>query len=186
MAVFVPLLVVLATLYPSSLGTECFHARRALPIISHCQDLVDGIFYLSHMPGEDNLREWGWRLPTSVNTEHLPKIYWIVDRGPTTCAVHVDVSPVNHFSVDSFRQSDVGMAAARVVDNCLMRQRLLGLDYPHGSHHVYAMVVRTDAPFGLKLPGTYSVQNVSLPDSTRVLQIASGDATMSGGKFIVK
>lgn len=87
-----PLLVavVLSSIYRVAMSTECLHARSALPIVHHCQDLTDAIAYLSRLPNENNLRAWGRHLPTGPDTEKVPKVYWIVGRGPTTCAVHVE------------------------------------------------------------------------------------------------
>ncbi len=171
--------LVLATLYPSSLGTECFHARRALPIVSHCRDIIQAIEDLSRMPGENQLRAWGRDLPTTPDTMKIPKIYWIGGRGPVTCAVHVDVNPLDATAVESFTQRSVALSAGRVMDKCLVRQALIGLDYPLGAEHIYAMIVRTDAPLGLELPRGHDTQNVSLPNSTYVLQIATGDVAIS-------
>lgn len=82
--------VVLSTIYGVALSTECFHARSALPIIRECQELTDAIAYLSRLPNENNVKAWGRHLPTGPDTEKVPKVYWIVGRGPRTCAVHVE------------------------------------------------------------------------------------------------
>lgn len=173
--------LVLTILYQISLGTECFHARAALPVSFHCQDLIEAIAYLSRIPGENDVRSWGRRLPTELHTMKVPKSYWIAGRGPSTCAVHVDVNPANLFAVDSFRQSDVGQSAARVVENCLIRQRLIGLDYPTELKHVYVKVVRSDSPLTLGISGTHHVESILLPDTAGVLHIATGDVVISSG-----
>lgn len=178
---FLLFLLLLVVNLPSSLEVECFHARSALPILSHCQDITDAIAYLSRMPGENDLRAWGRRLPTSQYTEKLPKVYWLSGRGPTTCAVQVDVNPTNYFAVDSFRQSNVSVCAARVVDQCLARQRRIGLDYPTQKEYVYVKIVRSDSPLQLNVLGTYEVGNVSLPGTTSVLHVASGNVIRKGG-----
>lgn len=168
-------LVILATLCPKSLEIECFHARSALPNISHCQELTNAIAWLSRMPGENNVRAWGRRLPTTAETQELPKVYFI--DGPaisTTCTVKVDVDRTDSFAVDSFRLSDVAAASARVVDECLVGQRLIGLDYPSEAGHVYVKIIRTDAPAELELPRKLEIQNLSLPNSASVLHIISG------------
>lgn len=171
--------LILATLCMKSLEIECFHARSALPYISHCQDLNNAIAWLARMPGENDVRAWGRHLPTTAETQKIPKLYFI--DGPaisTTCTVKVDVDRTDSFAVDSFRLSDVAAASARVVDDCLVRQRLIGLDYPSEAGHVYVKIMRTDAPGELKLPRRFDMQNLSLPNSASVLHIVSGDAAM--------
>ena len=177
--------VVLAALCPSSLGIECYRARSALPIASHCQDLIGAIDYLSRMPGQDNIRTWGARLPTTPDSMNLPQVYWIGGRGPETCAVHVDVDPLQYFAVDSFTQGSVSLTAAKIQVSCLVKQGLLGLDYPNGAKHVFVKLVRTDAPFALKLLGSYEVRNVSLPNSTDILQVATRDIVSSSERLLV-
>lgn len=81
--------VVMYCIY-GALSTECFHARSALPIVHECQDLTQAIAYLSRLPNENNVKAWGRRLPTGPETQNVPKVYWIVGRGPKTCAVHVE------------------------------------------------------------------------------------------------
>ncbi len=86
------------------------------------------------------------------------------------------MNPTNPFAVDSFRQRSVGLAAERVVDRCIIRQGLLGLDWPSPAERVYAKIVRTDAPGPLMSLGALEVQkNVSLPNTTSVLQVATGN-----------
>lgn len=51
---------------------------------------------------------------------------------------------------------------------------------------VYAKIVRTDAPGGLMLPGGLEVQmNVSLPNTTSILQVATGkfEVILIGGSW---
>jgi len=96
------------------------------------------------------------------------------------------VNPTDTFAVDTFRQRSVGLAAERIVDQCLIRQRLIGLDWPSAAQHVYAKIVRTDAPYGLMSLGGFEVQkNVSLPNTTSVLQIVTGslENLVTGGSL---
>ena len=173
------LLLIHAILWSRTLGTECFHARSALPITSHCYDLIKAIEDLSRLPGENDLKAWGRGLPTGEYSQNLPKSYWIGGRGPSTCAVHVDVNPLNEYAVDSFRQSSVALSAERVVNQCLDRQGLIGLSYPLGAEHVYTMVVRTDSPWVLNTSNTHGVRNISLPGAANVLQVAGGSVGIS-------
>lgn len=96
------------------------------------------------------------------------------------------MNPTDTFAVDTFKQRSVGLAAQRVVDRCLIRQSLIGLDWPSAAERVYAKIVRTDAPGGLMLPGGLEVQmNVSLPNTTSVLQVATGkfEVILTGGSW---
>ena len=87
------------------------------------------------------MKVWGRLLPTAFDTQHIPKVFWISGRGPTTCAIHVDVDAFNPFAVDSFRLSDVASAAEEVIAQCLVPNRKVGLAYPTGTDgHVYAKV----------------------------------------------
>ena len=169
------LLLLLLFLLPRSLQTECYHARSALPILLHCEELAEAIDYLSRRPGENDIMAWGRRLPTTRHTQKLPKVYWISGRGPSTCAIHIDVNPTDYFAVDSFNQSRVASCASRVVQQCLAQQGLLGLDYPTAEEHVYVKVVRSDSPMLLDTLGAHEVENVALPDSMNVLHVASKD-----------
>lgn len=159
---------------------ECLLPPGALPIVRHCQDLTDAIAYLSRLPEENNLKTWGRRLPSTANSQKVPKIYWIVGRGPTTCAVHVDVNADDTFAVDTFRVKAVGLATERVVSRCLVGQRKIGLEYPSGGQHVYAKVVRTDSPFFLDFLGDANVERVPLLSGRGVLKSAT--ISLTGGR----
>ena len=87
------------------------------------------------------MKAWGRRLPTTLDTQKVPKVFWIVGRGPTTCAVHVDVDAYDLFAVDDFRLADVASAAEEVVAQCLSAKSKVGLAYPAGvDGHVHAKV----------------------------------------------
>jgi len=167
------LFAVLFSVYVPSRSMECLLPRGALPTVRDCQDLTDAIAYLARFPGENNPKTWGRRLPSTTDTQNLPKIYWIVGRGPTTCAVHVDVNADDVFAIDTFRLSTVGLAAERVVSRCLVGERKIGLEYPSGGQHVYAKLVRTDAPFFLDLLDDSDVQSVLLLNGRGVLHSAT-------------
>ena len=88
------------------------------------------------------MRAWGRRLPTTADTQKVPKVFWISGRGPTTCAVHVDVDAYHPWAVDDFRLSDVAAAGEQVVAQCLIARGKIGLAYPAGMDgHVYAKVI---------------------------------------------
>ena len=87
------------------------------------------------------MRAWGRGLPTTADTQKVPKVFWISGRGPTTCAVHVDVDAYIPWAVDDFRLSDVAAAGEQVLAQCLMARNKIGLEYPAGlDGHVYAKV----------------------------------------------
>ena len=87
------------------------------------------------------MKSWGRRLPTTLGTQKVPKVFWISGRGPTTCAIHVDVDSYDLFAIDDFRLVDVARAGEEVVAQCLSAKSKIGLAYPAGSDgHVHAKV----------------------------------------------
>ena len=87
------------------------------------------------------MRAWGRGLPTTLDTQKVPKVFWISGRGPTTCAIHVDVDAYDTFAVDHFRLSDVASGAEDVIAQCLVPKSKVGLAYPAGPDgHVHAKV----------------------------------------------
>ena len=78
------------------------------------------------------MRAWGRRLPTTRDTQSVPKIFWIAGRGPITCAIHVDVDAFDPLAVDDFRLADVASAGDDVIAQCLATQRKVGWAYPAG------------------------------------------------------
>ena len=139
---FLPLLLSnLFTLYTVSQAAICVAARGLLPTIKDCEDLTTAITYLSRLPGENNVRAWGRRLPTTLETQKVPKVFWISGRGPSTCAISVDVDSYDLFAIDDFRLADVASAGDEVIAQCLSAKRKVGLAYPAGPDgHVHARV----------------------------------------------
>ena len=87
------------------------------------------------------MKAWGRRLPTTDDTQKVPKLFWIGGRGPVTCAVHVDVDDYDPIAVDNFRLSDVAAAAEDVIAQCLIPKGKVGLAYPAGPDgYVHAKV----------------------------------------------
>ena len=119
-------------IYGLSQAVICTPARGLLPTISDCTDIVEAIKWLSRMQGENTMRAWGRGLPTTADTQKVPKVFWISGRGPTTCAVHVDVDAYDLWAVDDFRLSDVALAGEQVVAQCLRAKSKVGLAYPAG------------------------------------------------------
>ena len=121
----------------------CTSPLGPLPTINDCQDIADAVSFLSRLPRENNMKAWGRGLPTTDDTQKVPKIFWISGRGPVTCAIHVDVDAYDLWAVDDFRLSDVASAAEEVIAQCLIPRRKVGLAYPAGVDGlVYAKVRR--------------------------------------------
>ena len=128
-------------IYGASSAAICTSARGLLPTIRDCHDIAEAISLLSRNPSENTMKAWGRRLPTTPDTEMVPKVFWISGRGPTTCAIHVDVDAYDPWAVDDFRLSDVASAADEVIAQCLVAKSKLGLAYPAGlDGHVHAKV----------------------------------------------
>ena len=89
------------------------------------------------------MKAWGRRLPTTFDTQKVPKVFWISGRGPTTCAVHVDVDAYDLWAVDDFRLADVASAGEEVVAQCLSPRRMVGLAYPAGPDGLVHAKVRS-------------------------------------------
>lgn len=153
---------------------RCMPPPGILPNLPDCRDLTNAIAYVSRLPGENVRKSWGRGLPETPDTVRLPKVYWLSDRGPTTCAVHVDVSADDYLAVDEFRLRSVGVAAERVVAQCLLRLSQIGLSYPSSSRHVYAKIIRTDSPlFPSEMLRSSTIQSLQFPNVTNLLQSVS-------------
>lgn len=145
------------TLYAASWAAICTSARSILPIIRDCQDITEAVSLLSRIPGENTMKAWGRQLPTTPDTEKVPKVFWISGRGPTTCAIHMDVDAYDTWAVDFFRLSDVASAADEVISQCLVAKSKVGLAYPAGlDGRVHAKVKTFEGrPFySIRNPGT--------------------------------
>ena len=130
----------------------CTAARGLLPTVSDCNDLIGAISWLASLPGENNMKAWGRRLPSTLDTQKVPKVFWISGRGPTTCAVHVDVDTYDLWAVDDFRLSDVAAAGEDVVAQCLVARSKVGFAYPAGMDgHVHAKVRNCGGRPGLSI-----------------------------------
>ena len=154
---------------------SCISPPGALPTFPDCQDLTNAIAYVSHIPGKNVRKSWGRGLPDTPDTVKLPKVYWLSGggRGPTTCAVHVDVSADDYLAVDEFKLRSVGAAAERVVAQCLLRLSEIGFSYASPSQHVYVKIVRTDGLLLSELLRNSTVQSLQSPDMTNLLQSAT-------------
>ena len=135
------LLLICFTIVTHAEAAICISARRLLPTVSDCTDIAEAVSGLARLPGENVMKVWGRGLPSTHDTQHVPKVFWLPGRGPTSCAIHVDVDEYSPFAADSFRLSDVASAAEEVIAQCLVPKRKVGLAYPLGvDGHVYVRV----------------------------------------------
>ena len=151
-----PLLLLSAsfTIYTCSRAAICTSVRGALPTLKDCKDIAEAVSWVSRLPGENNMKAWGRRLPTTLDTEKVPKVFWISGRGPTTCAIHVDVDAYDTWAVDNFRLSDVASAAEEVISQCLVPKSKVGLAYPAGADGAVHAKVGTSS---IMKPGTFQI-----------------------------
>ncbi|KAI4260916.1 MAG: hypothetical protein LQ352_000071 [Teloschistes flavicans] len=91
-------------------------------------------------------KTYGRGLPISDSTENLPKIYWLPDRGPYSCALGLDVDPQYPDARETFPFRDLGLAARSIVVGCLERRRWLGNETLGRTGHVVASIVRANSP----------------------------------------
>ena len=165
---------------------RCIPPPGALPNLSDCRDLTNAIEYVSHLPGENAPKYWGRNILETPATVKLPKVYWLGGRGPTTCAVIVDVSNDDYLAVDHFRLRSVGAAAERVVAQCLLRRSQLGLSYPGSGRRVFAKVVWTDNPLPPELSRNSTVQSLQVPNMMGLLQSVSVTSLVNTTSMVVQ
>ena len=178
-------LLLLSSLCTVAQCLRCIPAPGAPPTFADCRDLTNAIAYASRLPGENIPKSWGRNLPDSPETVRLPRVYWLRLLGPTTCAVNVDVSPNDYLAVDEFKLEDVGVAAERVVAQCLMRLGEIGFAYPSSGRHVYAKIVRMEDAFS-ELLRNATVQSLQSPDMTNILQSASVSSLVNTTSLILQ
>ena len=123
--------------------------RTPLPLSADCHELIDALIASSHFPSHSIPKAWGRDLPSTALTEHLPKLYWIVRNpalfsAPTTCGVQLDVEATEPWAVETFGLLDVGQAAERVVERCLLRREEVGWEGVGGGGRVEVRLVRVD------------------------------------------
>ena len=125
----------------------CTTPRSILPTPKDCHELVDAIELLSRLPPYNEPKIWARHYEDTESTRKLPKDYWVQGRGPSTCAIHVDVIPYGDINAeDRFGLINVANAGEIITEQCLVRHRKLGLEYPGLRGNVEATLLRTDAP----------------------------------------
>ena len=99
--------------------------------------------------------------------------------------MNVDVSPNDYLAVDEFKLEDVGVAAERVVAQCLMRLGEIGFAYPSSGRHVYVKIVRMEDAFS-ELLRNATVQSLRSPYMTNILQSASVSSLVNTTSLILQ
>ncbi|KAG7009757.1 hypothetical protein G7Y79_00001g000290 [Physcia stellaris] len=143
------LLTTVLIVFPTfTVSYQCFETPFLLPGFHDCRAVIAGIYYISRLPHESQTRAWGRHVPHNSGSESLPKLFWIEGRRPpSTCAVEVDVDPLDIWAVEKFTLHDIAVAAERVYLGCLLDRGLAGLEYPkrEGIRRVWAKIVRIDS-----------------------------------------
>lgn len=116
----------------------------ALPYQNHCAELIHAILDVARLPGISSTREWGRDLANSPTTVHLPKIYWIAGAGPRTCGVTVDNDVHAPHAIERFGLGDLGHAAERIFNFCLVRINEVGSNRLGEGRKVVLRLVRVD------------------------------------------
>jgi hypothetical protein len=176
------LLAALFSLSSPCLSTECYNAPAALPSYRDCHTLLDGILYLSRLPGQNRPKEWGRNLTTGLNAERLPKLYWLDGPERYNCGIRLD--GISQYASEIFKVIAVYYSGNRLVLHCLAMQRQLGVDWPGLDHHVTASLVWTGVNGFPDLLSGPDVQRMPLPNSSTVLMSASIQNTVYGSNII--
>lgn len=161
---FVPIL--LLSILPFSFALDCYPPPRsgALPILEHCNELVHALIIASRLPHLNDPKTWGRGLPSGINSEHLPKVYWLPGRGPQSCALSLDVDPLYPDAREVFGLSAIRVAAARIIRICLVGRGQIGRDRLGSMGKVVAKLLRTDGPLMLLKTGKEGdVQSLRIP-----------------------
>lgn len=179
-SVLTSLLILLPTI---SLAWICFPPPHLLPTSEDCLALIFGLDYLSRVDTE--AKRWGRHLPSTTQTEQLPKWFDVVDgQGRhSTCAIVVDVAPLDSAAVGHFRIKDVADAAKSVFVQCLIKRGQVGLGFPSEDTHMFAKVVRYDRvsspvvppPRAGRIDREGNVRMQALPHGKGFLYIGSGE-----------
>ena len=175
-------LAALFSLYSPSLSVQCYDAPIALPGYGDCNVLLQGILYLSRLPGENLPKQWGRNLTTGLNVEHLPKLYWLDGPEKYDCGIRVD--GISQYATETFKVEAIYYSGSRLVLHCLAMRRQLGIDWPGLTHQVTANLIWTGEPGSLDLLNGSDVQRVPLPNRTNVLMSASIASTDSDSGMI--
>ena len=162
---FLITIIALLSVLPWTKAYYCTPPRSLLPTPKDCHELIDALESLSRLPPFNAAKTWSRNVEDTVTTQQLPKDYWVQGRGPSTCAIHIDIVPYGNINAeDSFDLRSVANAGEIVIEQCLVRRRNLGTEYPGRKENIQVRIVRTDAPW---LKG--KITNV-----TNVLRLGNG------------
>ncbi|KAI4202023.1 MAG: hypothetical protein LQ346_002045 [Caloplaca aetnensis] len=147
--------ILLLSVFPFSFALDCYAPPHdgALPILEHCNELVHALIMACRLPHMNEPKTWGRGLPSNIRSEHLPKVYWLPGRGPQSCALSIDADPLHPDAREVFNLNAIRLAAARIVNICLVGRRQVGRDRLGRTGKVIAKLVRTDAPLVLRKTG---------------------------------
>lgn len=165
---------------PFASAVICLSGQRLLPTAKDCHELIDALEYLAHFPPYSSPQAWSRHVEDSVSTRKLPKDYWLQGRGPSTCAIHIDVVPWNLDAEETFELKNVAGLGEIIVEQCLVRRRQFGLAYPGLRELVQARIVRTDAPW-LKGKTTVIRNVVSLGNGTNLWEATAKVGALLNG-----
>ncbi|KAL8922466.1 MAG: hypothetical protein Q9208_005188 [Pyrenodesmia sp. 3 TL-2023] len=158
--------ILLLSVLPFSFALDCYPppSGGALPILEHCNELVHALTIACRLPHQNEPKTWGRGLPSSIHSEHLPKVYWLPGRGPQSCALSLDVDPLHPHAIEVFGLTAIRVAAARIVNICLVGRNQIGRDRLGSTGKVVGKLVRTDGPLMLPLMGEEGdVQSLRIP-----------------------
>ncbi|KAL8942692.1 MAG: hypothetical protein Q9211_001290 [Gyalolechia sp. 1 TL-2023] len=136
-----PLLLILPNL---SFAWICYPPAHLLPTRDDCEALINGLYYLSRTPPDAGVKNWGRHLPSTEFTEQLPRLYYVVNKPPSTCGILVDTHESDASVVATFRLVDVADAVQVVYTQCLNQRHQVGLEFPTEEARVFAKVIRLD------------------------------------------
>lgn len=77
---------------------------------------------------------------------NLPKVFWLSRRGPSTCALDLDVIPSDLSAAENFTLTNVATVTERLLSVCLYGRSQIGTELLGDTKRVMAKLVRADAP----------------------------------------
>ena len=118
------LLTITFCLYTTSSALECY--TGSLPNLQDCEILIAAIYELSHMPGQNEPKEYGRTMQSDRYSEKIPKVYYLNGPENYNCALFVDAEIIDFYTIDTFRLGDLANAANAVYSVCLVNLGKLG------------------------------------------------------------
>ena len=119
------LLTITFCLFSTSSALQCY--TGSLPNLQHCQILLDALYQLSHIPGQNDPKEYGRTMQTDRYSEKIPRVYYLAGPENYNCALYIDVEITDFYAVDTFRLEDLARAASTIFNVCLVNLGKLGM-----------------------------------------------------------